>query len=101
MTLAEAQKVIGVVMTSSPGPIFSAASATCSPPVQELRARAFCAPMNSAKTCSKRWVFGPVVIQLERRVSTTASISSSVIEGGEKGRKVGRTGVISSESQQF
>ncbi len=40
MTLTVAQNVSGVVMTSSPGPIPSAAKARCSPAVQEFTASA-------------------------------------------------------------
>ena len=40
MTLTEAANVIGVVITSSPGPIPRVASAVCSPAVQELSASA-------------------------------------------------------------
>ena len=48
ITLAVAEKVSGVVMTSSPGPMPSAARARCSPAVAELTATVCCAPMYSA-----------------------------------------------------
>src|SRR5207249_7751516 len=86
ITLTEAVNVSGVVITSSPGPTRSVASAVCSPAVQELSASALGAPRCSANSPSKRFVLGPVVIQSERSVSTTSRISSSPKSGGEKGR---------------
>src|SRR5216117_2881027 len=86
ITLTEAVNVSGVVITSSPGPTPSVASAVCRPAVQELSASALGAPRCSAKSASKRFVLGPVVIQSERSVSTTSRISSSPKSGGEKGR---------------
>ena len=44
ITLTEAANVIGVVMTSAPGPIPSVTSAVWSPAVQELSASAPGAP---------------------------------------------------------
>src|SRR5690606_41978025 len=90
ITLTEEQKVIGVVMTSSPGPMLRVTRARCNPAVQELSARAAGAPRYWANSLSKRLVFGPVLIQAERSVSATAAIYSSEMAGGEKGRKVGR-----------
>ena len=85
-TCAVAQKVNVVVSTTSPGPTPKAANATCNASVQELTPRAPCAPTNSANLLSNCLTFGPVVIQFERRVSTTSEISCSPIAGGEKGR---------------
>jgi hypothetical protein len=76
-----AQNVIGVVMTSSPGPMPSAASATCNPAVAELTATACGPPVYSWKSRSKRAVRGPVVSHPDLSVSTTSLISSSPIEG--------------------
>src|SRR5690606_39650886 len=90
ITLTDEQNVMGVVMTSSPGPISSANRARCNPAVQELSASAAGAPRYCVNSLSKRLVFGPVVIQAERSVSATAAISFSEMAGGEKGRKVGR-----------
>ena len=44
MTFTDAVNVTGVVMTSSPGPIWSATNAVCSAAVQELDASAPGAP---------------------------------------------------------
>ncbi len=46
-------------ITSSPGPIPSAASATCSAVVPLLVVTAWRTPMNSAKRASKRATAGP------------------------------------------
>ena len=65
-------------MTSSPGPSPSASRARCSPAVAELTATASTPPpRKSTKARSKRCALGPVVIQPERRLSTTSAISSS------------------------
>ena len=71
MTLAVAGQVTGEVMTSSPGPIESAASETCSAAVQELTAMACFTPRYSQNLPSSRCTFGPVVIQPERSESST------------------------------
>src|SRR5438128_2342780 len=72
-------------------------SARCSPAVAEFSATACAPPKYSAHTCSKRWTFGPVVIQPERSESTTSAISSSSIVGCEKGRNEARRGRSASE----
>jgi hypothetical protein len=79
-------------MTSSPGPMPSVFSAVCRAAVQELSAKAPGARRNVANSPSNRFVFGPVEIQRERRVSTTSRISSSPIVGGEKERNSLRLG---------
>src|SRR6266576_1013812 len=86
ITFTEAVKVSGVVMTSSPAPTPSVASAVCRPAVHELSASAPGASRDAANSVSKRLVFGPVVIQSERSVSTTSRISSSPMTGGANGR---------------
>src|SRR5437773_9683422 len=86
ITFTEATNVVGVVITSSPGPIPRVTSAVWSAAVEELSARAPGAPRAAAKSVSNRLVFGPVVIQFERSVSTTSSISSAPMRGGEKER---------------
>src|SRR5688572_1129565 len=88
MTLAVAGHVIGVVITSSPGPTPSASSDRCIAAVPEVTARACFAPTYSANRRSSSAAFGPVVSQPERSVSATAAISSSPIAGGWKPRKV-------------
>src|SRR5256884_1188966 len=90
MTFTDAAKVIGVVMTSSPGPMPRVTRAVCSPAVQELSASAPGAARYAANSVSNRRVLGPVVIQSERSVSTTSSISSCPTSGGAKGRKLAR-----------
>src|SRR5260370_4389811 len=64
--------------------------------VAELTARAYGAPIDSANSRSNRCVFGPVVSQPERKVSTTSSISACVICGTANGRKVVREALFCS-----
>src|SRR5215831_19089425 len=92
ITLAVAGKVMGEVMTSSPGPMPRATRPRCMAAVQEVTPRARRASRKRANSCSKRWVLGPVVSQPERRVSTTSASSSGPMLGRWKGRKLGRTG---------
>src|SRR5262249_58945145 len=94
------QKVIGVLITLSPGPSPSAATAMCSAAVQEFSASAAGASTAAANSLSNCFVFGPVVIQSERRVSTTSAISSSPMLGGEKERNVFRMGSLPCLEQQ-
>src|SRR5207247_6393120 len=86
ITFTEATNVIGVVTTWSPGPMPAVTRAVWRAAVQELSARAPGAPRAAANSVSNRLVFGPVVIQFERSVSTTSSISSAPMRGGEKAR---------------
>jgi len=90
MAFAVAAKVIGVVMTSSPGPIPQTSIATWSAAVHDERATASPAPLYAAKACSKRATRGPVPIQPERSVSTTSSISACSMAGLPKTRKLSR-----------
>src|ERR671925_669041 len=90
ITFAVAGQVIGLVITSSPGPIPSASSERWSAAVPEERATTCRAPRYSANRASSSAVRGPVVSQPERSVSATASTSSSPIAGGWKPRKVAR-----------
>src|SRR5215211_588019 len=85
MVLTVAQNVSGVVITSSPGPMPSAAKARCNPAVAELTASAWgdCTyALNSVSNCA---VFGPVVNQPDRNVATTSLISSSPMVARLKG----------------
>src|SRR5438270_8982658 len=84
ITFAVAGQVIGVVTTSSPGSTPSASSPRWSAAVPDETASTCFAPRYSAKRRSSSAVRGPVVSQPERRVSATASISSSPIAGGWK-----------------
>ena len=54
--------------------------------MQELIASAAGASTRVWKAASNCWVFGPVVIQPDRRVSTTSSISAWPMAGGENSR---------------
>jgi hypothetical protein len=89
-TFAVAAKVIGVVTTSSPGPIPSATSAACSPAVHEFSASAAGAPVKQRNSRSNSSVRGPAESHPERSVSVTAAISSSPMLGREKGRNPAR-----------
>ena len=82
ITFAVAGQVIGLVITSSPGPIPSATSASCSAAVPDATASTCSASRYSAIRSSSSAARGPVVSQPERSVSATASISSSPIAGG-------------------
>ena len=88
ITFAVAGHVIGVVITSSPGPTPSASSDRCSAAVPLESAIACFAPVYAAKRSSSSAVRGPVVSHPERIVSATASISSSPTAGGWNERKV-------------
>src|SRR5205085_5931978 len=90
ITFAVAGQVIGLVITSSPGPTPSASSARWSAAVPDESATTCRAPRYAAKRSSSSAVRGPVVSQPERSVSATASTSSSPIAGGWKPRKVAR-----------
>ena len=90
ITFAVAGHVIGVVITSSPGPTPSATSARCSAAVPDVTASACFASTYSAKRRSSSAARGPVVSQPERSVSVTASISSSPTAGGWNERNVSR-----------
>ena len=81
MTFTELAKVSGGTITSSPGPISKAASATSRPAVHELTAMACGAPTSAANAASNSLVRGPLVIQPERTASAAASASSSPVPG--------------------
>src|SRR5581483_6588355 len=88
ITLAVAGHVIGVVITSSPGPIPIATSARCIAAVPDETAIACVAPAYSANRSSSSAARGPVVSQPERIASATAATSSSPTAGGWKPRKL-------------
>src|SRR5436189_1840228 len=90
ITFAVAGHVIGVVITSSPGPTPSAASERCSAAVPEASASTCSASRNSFIRSSSFAALGPLVSQPERSVSVTAAISSSPIAGGWKPSMVSR-----------
>src|SRR5437660_9761778 len=84
ITLAVAGQVIGLVITSSPGPTPSATSDRWSAAVPEASASTCFASRYAAIRRSSSAARGPVVSQPERSVSVTAAISSSPIAGGWK-----------------
>src|SRR5688572_24687568 len=90
ITFAVAGHVIGVVITSSPGPMPRATSARCIAAVPEATASTCFASRYSAIRSSSSAARGPVVSQPERSASATASISSSPIAGGWKPSWVSR-----------
>ena len=94
-TFAVAANVIVGTITSSPGPIPSAASATCRPAVHELTATAYDVPTKSANCRSNAFVLGPVVSQPEASVSTTSPISASLMSGLLNGKNSVRALFIS------
>src|ERR1700682_3782834 len=71
MQLAVAQKVMGVVIASSPGPSPAANAAPCNAAVPELKLTACRAPTRAANRSSNSAIFGPVVSQSDFRTSTT------------------------------
>ena len=84
ITLAVAGHVIGLVITSSPGPTPSARRARCSAAVPDASASTCSASRYAAIRSSSSAARGPVVSQPERSVSATAATSSSPIAGGWK-----------------
>ena len=94
IALTVAQKVSGVVITSSPGCEPAASMLRCRAAVQELTATAWCAPRYRGEIRSNCATLGPVPSQPARRLATTSSISSSSIGGAPKtrNRSFGRTG---------
>ena len=82
ITFAVAGHVIGLVITSSPGPTPSASSARCIAAVPEDTASTCSASRYAAARSSSCAALGPVVSQPELSVSATAAISSSPTAGG-------------------
>src|SRR5271154_2449205 len=78
--LAVAQKVMGVVIASSPGSSLAAKAAPCNAAVPELKLTACLAPTQAANASSNSATVGPVVSQSERSTSTTAWMSSSSMD---------------------
>src|SRR5262245_55804898 len=98
ITFAVAGHVIGVVITSSPGPTPSATSERCSAAVPDASASTCSASRNSLMRSSSRAALGPLVSQPERSVAVTAAISSSPIAGGWKPSMVSLRATYSDES---
>src|SRR5262249_43496540 len=84
-TAAVAVKVIGLVITSSPGPTPIASSARWSAAVQELTASAWRHPMASADAFANSLTFNPVVSQPHPTHPTTAHPSSCPTSGAANG----------------
>ena len=80
------QKVIEVVIISSPGPTPKALSVRKRPEVQLETAAACSAPTYSANRDSNSLESGPVPIHPDLSAAVTAEIAASEILGGEKGR---------------
>src|SRR5450759_41759 len=93
MQLAVAQKVMGVVIASSPGPSPAANAAPCNAAVPELKLTACRAPIHAANRSSNSATFGPVVSQSDFRTSTTAWPSASSRLCRPYGNNFSRTGV--------
>jgi hypothetical protein len=85
-TLALAANVIAGTITSCPGPMPQACSATSSAPVADVKVRTMRPPRYADKACSNSWTFGPLVIQPERRTSATAAMVSSSMVGFANGK---------------
>jgi hypothetical protein len=98
--LAVAQKVSGVVTTSSPGPIPAASIDRCSAAVQEFTAMACGTPMYAAKARSNSPTRGPVDSHPDCRTATTASISCWPIDGGAKPTADGTTVAVTGSSDR-
>src|SRR4029077_14901427 len=92
MQLAVAQKVMGVVIASSPGPSQAANAAPCNAAVPELKLIAYFAPTRAENRSSNSPTFGPVVSQSDFRTSTTAWISASSTLCRPYGNNFSRTG---------
>ena len=95
-TFAVAGQVIGLVITSSPGPMPAATRERCNAAVPDATATACRAPVSSANRSSSSAARGPLVSQPDRNVSETASISASSTAGGWNERNSSRTGVVTS-----
>lgn len=85
ITLQLAVYVYAGTITSSPGPIPRNLSVISIDAVAELRHAVFSVPIYSDISLSNFFVFGPVVIHPDFKVSTTESISACEISGGENG----------------
>ena len=80
------QKVMEVVIISSPGPTPKAFSVRKRPEVQLETAAEYLAPTYSANRDSNSLESGPVPIHPDLSAAVTAEIAPSEILGGEKGR---------------
>ncbi|MCY1243760.1 hypothetical protein D9M69_277890 [compost metagenome] len=86
-TLAVATQVIGVVMTSSPGPISAMRSAISMVAEPLAKVRTARPPNRSESAASKACIFGPEVIQPDASTLPTSAMAAASISGRTKGRK--------------
>src|ERR1035441_727512 len=93
MQLVVAQKVMGVVIASSPVPSPAANAAPCNAAVPELKLTACRAPIQAANRSSNSPILGPVVSQSDLRTFTTSSTSASSTLCRPYGNNTSRTGV--------
>src|ERR1700722_16545954 len=88
ITFAVATHELGVVMTSSPGPMPAMRKAISIVQVPELKVRTGRPEKNSDSRDSNAFTFGPLLVnQPERRTSVTPAMVASSMEGRVKGRK--------------
>ena len=85
ITFAVAQYVYAGTITSSPSCTPNHRSTTSSPTVFEFTANVALFPQYAVNLRSNSFVFGPVVIQPDFKVSTTSSMTFWSILGGENG----------------
>ena len=83
--LADAVYVYAGTITSSPSPIPSTLNTNSKAAVAEFKHTVLGVVVNSDNLLSNSFVFGPVVIHPDFKVSITSLISSSIISGGENG----------------
>ena len=93
--------MIGLVHTQSPGPTPSARQARCSALVALLTATASAAPQCAASARSNAGTAGPWVRKSERRTSTTAWMSSSLIVWRPYGVRPGETMIYTYPTEAF
>ena len=85
MTLHVAVYVYAGTITSSPLPMPNNLKVISKAVVAALKQTVLSVSQYSLIFLSNSFVFGPVVIQPDFKASTTSSISSSVMSGGENG----------------
>src|SRR5688500_3116177 len=96
MQFADATKLNGVVITSSPSPMPSARIAMCKPAVPLLQAMPYRRPASAAMPSSKALANGPRASESLASTCSTSSRSRGPIEGWARG--IGRTAVCAMTS---
>ena len=103
MQFADATKLVGVVITSSPLSMPAIRTARCRPAVPLETAVACAVPVNAAKSRSKRRRNGPSPSVPERRASSTSSSSRTPTSGAERpitrGSRSQRAGATAGKSR--